>query len=68
MTDKKKVLILGATGLFGELLAKRMEREGRFEVIAAGRGREALEKLAAETGVTFRVLDRDDKAAVASVL
>lgn len=68
MTERKTILLLGATGLFGGLLAKRIVREGRFELIAAGRGEATLRTLQADLGISYRVMDRDDARMVESTL
>lgn len=68
MTERPRVLVLGATGLFGGLLARRLSRENRFAVTGAGRGREALEKFSTETGADIAVMDRDDPTSVNEVV
>ncbi len=68
MADKKRVVLIGATGLFGGLLAQRFANEGEFELIACGRRKNPLEALSSETGVTYRLVDRDNAAAVDALL
>ncbi len=46
-----RVLLLGATGVFGARLARRLVVDARFEAILAGRTRGALHALADEVGV-----------------
>jgi saccharopine dehydrogenase-like NADP-dependent oxidoreductase len=58
------VFLLGATGLFGSRLARRLSEEGRSVVLAA-RGGGKLQALAAETGGTAFRLDRADAGACA---
>ena len=60
--------MLGATGLFGSLLAKRLIRKDRFDVICAGRGVATLKEFCVQNGGRFIQLDRDDAAWVRSVL
>lgn len=42
-----RVLLIGATGVFGSRIAQRLAADDRFQLILAGRGREALASLAA---------------------
>jgi len=58
-----KVFVTGATSGFGEAIAKRFANEGHT-VIASGRRKERLEKLAAEINCETVVLDVTDKDAV----
>jgi len=60
------VFVTGATSGFGDAIARRFVKEGH-QVIAAGRRKERLEKLAQETGCSFEVLDVTDKKAVFEV-
>ena len=68
MTDKLKVLVLGATGLFGELLVRRLVREQVVEVICASRGKSALKEFSASINTDYVVLNRDDTEAVHQAL
>jgi NADP-dependent 3-hydroxy acid dehydrogenase YdfG len=61
--EKMKVFVTGATAGFGEAIAKRFAKEGHT-VIAAGRRKERLEKLASEINCETVVLDVTDKDAV----
>jgi len=61
-----KVFVTGATSGFGEEIARRFIKEGH-QVVAAGRRKERLEKLAAETGCAYEVLNVTDKDAVFEV-
>ena len=40
-----RVVVIGATGVFGSRVARRLARDARFELVLAGRRREALEAL-----------------------
>lgn len=68
MSKKPKVLILGATGLFGGLLARRLIKIDRFDVICAGRTEKSLQKFCDEFGGRFRVFDRGDEKGTGAVL
>ncbi|MCZ6522264.1 MAG: SDR family oxidoreductase [Alphaproteobacteria bacterium] len=63
------VLVTGATAGFGEATARRFAREGA-RVVAVGRRRERLEKLAAELGERLHPLELDvsDRGAVETAL
>lgn len=61
-----KVFVTGATSGFGEAIAKRYIKEGH-QVIAAGRRKDRLEKLAETTGCMTEILDVTDKKAVFEV-
>jgi len=65
---KPKVLILGATGLFGGHLARRLLDEGRFECVFAGRTESTLQEFCAEHGGVYRVMDRAGANQVRAVL
>ena len=56
-----RVLVLGATGVFGSRLVERAAREPGFELVLAARDRSRLEALAAQLGppATFRCVNRD---------
>jgi len=68
MTDKPCVLVLGVTGLFGGLLARRLVKEKRFTVVGAARGMDSLNRFKEETGAKFVLFDRDDPDTVNQVL
>lgn len=52
-----RVVVLGGSGVFGSRLVRLLCRDGH-EVLAAGRGEEALRQLSGETGCGVLVLDR----------
>jgi saccharopine dehydrogenase-like NADP-dependent oxidoreductase len=54
-----RVLIIGASGVFGSRLARLAAREPQVHLALAGRRREPLERLAREIGGAVRLLDRD---------
>jgi len=58
------VLLLGATGLFGELLAKRLLRQERVDLVCAGRNAETLSAFCGEFGGRYIQFDRDNSSAV----
>ncbi|MGP1394649.1 MAG: DUF4166 domain-containing protein [Inquilinaceae bacterium] len=58
------VLVLGATGLFGGILARQLIEEGAFDVVCAGRDRRTLEVFCKAHGGRPKVLDRTNQAAV----
>jgi len=68
MSDQPCVLVLGVTGLFGGLLARRLVKENCFTVIGAARGVDSLNRFNAETGVEVILLDREDPDAVNQAL
>ena len=65
---KPVVLVLGATGLFGGLLAKRLIDQGRFDVICAGRNQAKLDEFCKANGGRAFAFDREDKQAVREAL
>jgi hypothetical protein len=55
-----RVLIVGASGVFGSRLARLAARESGIELVLGGRRRPPLDALAAELGTGFvQVIDRD---------
>ncbi|MGL5838453.1 MAG: saccharopine dehydrogenase NADP-binding domain-containing protein [Sphingorhabdus sp.] len=56
-----RVLILGATGVFGSRLVERLAREPGFELVLSARGREKLSQVAADHApdAAIRPLDRN---------
>lgn len=60
---KKKWMIYGANGYTGRLIAKQAKKQG-LQPILAGRSRETVEAIAAETGFDSLVFDLGDKAAL----
>jgi len=63
-TGKPVALLLGATGLFGALLARRLLRKGRVDLVCAGRNERTLKAFCDENGGRFIRLDREDQSAV----
>ncbi|MBC8033168.1 MAG: saccharopine dehydrogenase NADP-binding domain-containing protein [Chitinophagaceae bacterium] len=61
--QKNKFLLYGANGYTGELIARFAEKYGLAPVLA-GRRKEAIEPLAAELGLSFRIFDLDDNTAL----
>ncbi|MFC1776576.1 saccharopine dehydrogenase family protein [Pseudomonadota bacterium] len=64
---KKKWMIYGANGYTGQLIAKQAQQQG-LQPILAGRNRETIEAMAAETGFDSLVFDLEDTPAVNSAL
>lgn len=62
MTESE-LLIYGANGFTGSLIAERANARG-LRPILAGRNREALEPLAKQLGLAFRVFDLESEALV----
>ena len=64
---KPKVLLIGATGLFGERLARRLAGWRDIDLVLAGRHVETVRSLAEKLGARWSVLDRSqpDSAALA---
>ncbi len=60
--------MLGATGLFGELLARRIANENSFSLIAAGRGLAALTDLKKQIKCEIAIVDRNDVQMVSDAL
>jgi hypothetical protein len=67
ITQRPVVLLLGATGLFGELLATRLLRQGRVDLVCAARNEKKLKAFCDKHGGRYVSLDRDDPDAVARV-
>ncbi len=65
---KPVVLLLGATGLFGSLLAQRLIKEGWFDVVCSGRNIATLSAFCDLHGGRFFAMDRDDDEAVEGAL
>lgn len=65
---KPVVLILGATGLFGGLLAQRLINEGRFDVVCSGRNQQTLDAFCSAHGGRAYSLERQDEDAVSKAL
>ena len=65
---KPRVLLLGAGGLFGGLLAERLLSDGRFEVVGAGRSESAPTVLASAENGQYVRFDRGDDIAVKRIL
>ena len=63
----KKWIIYGANGYTGRLITKQALQRG-LRPILAGRNRETIEAMAAETGLDSLVFNLDDKAAVNKAL
>lgn len=66
--QKPVVLLIGATGLFGGLLARRLLGEGRVDLVCATRTADTLKTFCAEHGGRYIQLDREDEAAVSDAL
>ena len=66
--NKPRVLVFGATGLFGELLVRRLADANQFAVIGVARNKAPLEKLQLETGIFTEIIDRENEQAVALIL
>ena len=60
LTERPVVMVIGATGLFGGFLARRLIREQRFNVIGTARTAKNLDAFSNETGVTTEIVNRDD--------
>lgn len=58
-----RVVVIGATGVFGSRVAKRLAHDARFELVLAGRRRDALEALRNsfdDPSVRIATLDTED--------
>jgi len=51
------ILVLGGAGVFGSRICRRLARDPLLRVIAAGRSAPALERLAGESGIEYRVVN-----------
>lgn len=63
-----RILLLGATGLFGGLLARQLAQREGVALILAGRRRAPLEALAADIGAEAHQMDRADPVATLRAL
>jgi hypothetical protein len=65
----KRVVVLGATGVFGERLARRLATWDGIQLVIAARGRPALERLAAKLSdhVEIAVVDRSRPQTIAAL-
>jgi short subunit dehydrogenase-like uncharacterized protein len=64
---KKKWMIYGANGYTGQLIVKQAKQQG-LQPILAGRNRETIDTIAAETGFESLVFDLEDLPAVDKAL
>ncbi len=68
LSDRAYIVVFGATGLFGELLVRRLVNEQRYCVVGVARNLSRLKSLQGETEISIAVVDRDDEASVAATL
>ena len=68
LTNKPCVLVFGATGLFGELLVRRLAGAKQFTVVGLARNKTPLDKLQLATGILTELVDRENESAVADIL
>lgn len=68
MSDRVCILVFGATGLFGELLVRRLTDDQRFLVVGVARNLSRLKALQAEIDLAIEVADRDSVASVTATL
>lgn len=61
--NKRKILIYGAYGFTGKLVVKEALKQG-LEIVAAGRNHEALQAVASEYYIDFRVFSLDDVSTI----
>lgn len=54
-----RIVLIGATGVFGSRIARRLVGDPRMELVLAGRRRSALEVLRGELGVPVEVAELD---------
>ncbi len=59
LSDCLRVLVVGASGVFGSRLARLAVSEQRVQLTLAGRRREPLEALESELGGAVQIIDRD---------
>ena len=57
-----RILLLGATGHFGSIIARRLRHLPGVELTVAARNAERVSAIASDLGVGHSVLDRDDAA------
>lgn len=65
-----RVVVIGATGVFGSRVAQRLARDARFELVLAGRRRDALEAMRAsyeDPSVRIATLDTGDAGFAAAL-
>ncbi len=62
--NKPKILITGANGLLGQKLVEQLVQQGKFDVIATGRGPSRL----SGSGFTYQTLDIENEQEVESTL
>jgi dTDP-4-dehydrorhamnose reductase len=63
-SNKPKILITGANGLLGQKLVEQLVQQGKFDVIATGRGPCRL----SGSGYTYQVLDIENQQEVDQIL
>ena len=68
MNNKPCVMVFGATGLFGELLVRRLARAEQFVVVGVARSSAPLARLRLDTGIVTELVDREDENSVAITL
>ena len=68
MSDKTCVLVFGATGLFGELLVRRLACEQNYTVVGVARNQSRLNALQTDTGISTAVVDINEEVSVAATL
>ena len=65
---KPCVIVFGATGLFGELLVRRLAHASQFVVVGVARNRARLDVLQLDTGIVTELVDREDRHSVEDIL
>lgn len=69
VTNKRlRVLVIGATGVFGSRLVERLAKDGGFDLVLAARNRAKLEALAAGLGRAAEIRPFDREAVTAGDL
>ena len=63
-SNKPKILITGANGLLGQKLVEQLVQQGKFDVIATGRGPCRL----SGSGYTYQVLDIENQQEVDQIV